>query len=157
MLTLRLATEQDLDAVCALLSAQMSEHDVGIEQASLEFAVRGVFADSRRGAIVIALSGQEEVIGVACLCFIWTLEHGGASAWLDELYVRPEHRDRGVGSQLLAHAIEVARAAGCRALDLEVERDHARVVSLYARNGFRAHSRTRFVKPLGSSVRGRDV
>jgi GNAT superfamily N-acetyltransferase len=135
----------------------MSEHEVAIERASLELAVRGVLEDSRRGAIVIALSEEEVMIGIACLSFLWTLEHGGASAWLDELYVLPEHRERGVGSLLLGHATGVARAAGCRAIDLEVERDHARVVSLYTRNGFLPHTRVRFVKTLGSSVRGRAV
>lgn len=43
---------------------------------------------------------------------------GGKSAWLDELYVIPEHRELGAGSLLLERVIEEAKNEGCLALDL---------------------------------------
>src|SRR5579872_5729184 len=47
-------------------------------------------------------------VGLAYLAYTWTLEHGGQSAWLDELYVVPGERSRGVGTALLRAALDHA-------------------------------------------------
>jgi ribosomal protein S18 acetylase RimI-like enzyme len=87
-------------------------------------------------------------IGVAYVSFMWALEHGGHAGWLEELYVMPEYRTGRVGTQLLRAVIVAAEAAGCAALDLEIDSDHERVRSLYERHGFTALPRSRVVKKL---------
>ncbi|HLK36072.1 MAG TPA: GNAT family N-acetyltransferase, partial [Polyangiaceae bacterium] len=87
-------------------------------------------------------------VGLAYLAYTWTLEHGGQSAWLDELYVVPGERSRGVGTALLRAALDHAARRGCRAVDLEVEAAHARAARLYAREGFRPHHRARWYRRL---------
>src|SRR5262249_8508137 len=67
-------------------------------------------------------------------------------AWLEELYVEPAARGRGLGSALLRAACDAAAAAGARAVDLEVERSHERAAALYRREGFRPLERTHWVK-----------
>jgi GNAT superfamily N-acetyltransferase len=91
-------------------------------------------------------SGQ--IVGLAAISLAWTLEHGGKSAWLDELYVLPECRGRGVGRALLGQAVAAARELGCAAMDLEVDRDHSRAERLYRRAGFQPLPRSRWVKSL---------
>jgi ribosomal protein S18 acetylase RimI-like enzyme len=76
------------------------------------------------------------------------LEHGGWSGWLEELYVLPEWRGQGAGTALLAAVIVAATERGWKALDLEVDSNHERVLSLYARYEFQAMSRSRFVRIL---------
>ena len=132
-----------------LLRTQLEEHGIELTAAELEHAVRGLVSVEGRGAVLVARNG-ERAIGVAALSYIWTLEHGGSAAWLDELYVLPSERGQGLGSALLAAALETARAAGCIALDLEVEASHARVRSLYLRSGFKCLARERFSRPLGA-------
>jgi len=130
-----------------LLARQLREHDIGILDEALLAAIDGVFADERRGFFLLALR-DAEAAGVAYVSFTWSLEHGGNSAWLEELYVLPEWRDQGVGTILLNSVLEEARLRGCAALDLEVESAHARAEHLYARHGFTRHSRARWVKNL---------
>lgn len=139
-----IATIQDLPDVLRLMTVQLREHHVDVDDQALERAIRGVFEDSLRGALFIERAG-DTAIGVAFVSFIWSLEHAGRSLWLDELYVVPELRGRGVGQRLVSEVIAFARAHECAAIDLEVEADHARVESLYRRNGFRAHTRRRWV------------
>lgn len=141
------ATAEDQAHVLRLLAGQFQELEIPIPHERLARAVLGVFADAQRGALLLArLDGQPA--GVAYLSYQWTLEHGGKSAWLEELFVEPALRARGLGRVLLHAACEHARSAGCAAVDLEVEESHARAADLYLREGFSALARRRFVRAL---------
>lgn len=137
----------DLDAAIALLATQLAEHDVALERDVLARAVGALVRNREFGRVLVARAGGR-VVGVAALSFLWTLEHGGASAWLDELYVAPAARGAGVGRRLTEAALATARAAGCIALDLELEPGHEIAEGLYERMGFRRHARRRMVRPL---------
>ena len=67
---------------------------------------------------------------------------------MDELYVKPEHRNKGVGSKLIDLVIKDVSKDGCLAIDLEVEEDHSRAEQLYTRKGFEKLPRSRWVKVL---------
>lgn len=144
---IRRATPDDLLAVAELLEAQFREHAIPISRPDLEFAAEGLLRIPERGAVIAAFH-QGTMVGVACLAYTWTLEHGGAVAWLDETYVLPAMRGRGIGGELLGEAVATAYAAGCLALDLEVDASHARAEHLYERHGFRPLRRRRWSRPL---------
>jgi GNAT superfamily N-acetyltransferase len=157
-LTIERAGPSRRDELVPLFLAQFGEHAIDTPGDGVLRAIDGAFAHPERAAILVASLGARAV-GVVYLAFIWTVEHAGRAAWLEELYVSPDHRGRGIGEKLLAAAIDLARREGCRAMDLEVEedhgrveslyaRDHGRVESLYARAGFRRHTRRRFVLRL---------
>src|SRR5678815_1538846 len=138
-------------AALMLLVEQMREHDIPLDASGVGRAVDGALDRPDRATILVArtLESPALVVGVAYLAYTWTLEHGGLSCWLEELYVSPPHRERGIGRALLFAALEHARAAGCAAMDLEVEESHDRAAHLYLREGFIAHTRRRFVRKLG--------
>ena len=142
-----LATRTDLAEVVKLLGAQLREHDIPAKEIGMENAVRGMLEDPRRGALFLAWEGASAV-GLACLSYTWTLELGGLSSWLDELYVEPRLRGAGIGRALLHAAIAEARSAGAAAIDLEVVEGHERASRLYAREGFERRHRTRWALSL---------
>lgn len=141
------ATASDLHAVVNLLAAQMAEHDIAISREGIAGAVHGMLADPRRGFILVARDGAA-VTGLAYVSFTWSLEHGGLTSWLEELYVLPGRRDQGIGRALLLAALDAARAAGCAATDLEVDAAHRRAERLYEREGFHPLPRARWVRRL---------
>jgi len=145
-MTISPATLDDLDEVARLLAAQFKEHAIALPGRALRAAVRGALEDPSRGEFLVARDVRP--VGVAYLAYTWTLEHGGRSAWLEELYVVPVMRSRGVGTRLLREAMARAKAAGAAAVDLEVDDDHARAAHLYAREGFHAHRRARWFARL---------
>lgn len=145
--TITVATEDDTDDVLPLLATQLGEHDVAIGRDALRAAILGLVSKKERGAILLAREGSRPV-GIAVLAYTWTVEHGGHVTWLDELYVVPELRERGLGTRLLRAAMEHARRDGCIAMDLEVDVEHARVESLYLRHGFASLPRRRFARKL---------
>ena len=137
----------DREHVIELLAQQLAEHHIATARDSIAAAVDGMTADARRGFVLVAREGAT-VIGVAYVSFTWTLEHGGQSCWLEELYVVPQRRGQGVGATLLAAVLERARSAGCAAVDLEIDDEHGRAANLYARHGFRPLTRRRWVRDL---------
>ena len=142
--TVRRALGGDADRIVPLLLAQLRGLGESTPRREIASAVAGMLAHPSRGFMLLATLGGS-AIGVAYVSFIWTLEYGGRSAWLEELYVRPEHRGRGIGRRLLLAAIARARRQGCRAIDLEVDRRHPRASHLYDREGFVRLPRTRWV------------
>lgn len=133
--------------VLRLLAVQLREHRIELDPARLEAAFQGVLADSSRGLfLVLELDGRS--IGAAYVSFVWALEHGGKSAWLEELYVEPDCREAGLGTAFLQKVLDECAARGCAALDLEIDVDHERVRSLYLRNGFDELPRGRLVRRL---------
>ena len=146
-LSIACATDADVADVASLLGIQLEEHGIGMPRDVVVRALHGIVTRPDRGRVLVARKDGISV-GFAVLPFTWTVEHGGLSAWLDELYVIPEFRGQGVGTKLLVVAMEVVRAEGCIAMDLEVDGAHARVESLYLRYGFRLLPRKRFARRL---------
>jgi GNAT superfamily N-acetyltransferase len=140
------ATVDALDVACRVLLSQFDEHGIGVAADELREAVRALLVQPGMGSVLLAY--DPDPVGIAVLAYTWTLEHGGRVAWLDELFVFPKHRGRGVGLAMLRKALAVAREAGCRAVDLEVDVDHARAEHLYERERFRRLVRNRWVRKL---------
>jgi ribosomal protein S18 acetylase RimI-like enzyme len=78
-----------------------------------------------------------ETAGYIVICFSFSLEFRGRDGFVDELYIHPRFRGRGLGRAALVHAAEEARGMGVRALHLEVARGDPRLVRLYESLGYR--------------------
>ncbi len=141
------ARDEDIDAVVELLDRQLLEHGVGTSAPKLRHAVAAVLEDKRLGFILTARMGAS-IVGCACISYVWSMEHAGRAAWLEEMYVIPGHRSAGVGEALLIEALRRAAAERCSAMDLEVDGSHARASNLYERRGFVRLGRARWVKRL---------
>jgi GNAT superfamily N-acetyltransferase/catechol 2,3-dioxygenase-like lactoylglutathione lyase family enzyme len=150
MPSIQWVTQKNRAAAVRLLQAQYEEHAIELSPERLDSAVGGMIEMPERGAMLIALDGDQPV-GLAVLSYVWTLEHGGRVAWLDELYVVPAKRDQGLGAALLARAHEQAVSVGCNAIELEVDAKHRRAERLYRRAGFEPLPRSRWSHRLEAS------
>src|SRR6202035_2547466 len=130
--TIKLVDGDKLDSVVALFEAQLLEHDIVTGRDDLKSAIQAVVAEPRYGFMLVASGIDGEPVGVAYASCLLSLEHGGISGWLEELYVLPRWRNLGIGSRLITAVVAHARNLGWRAIDLEVESSHHRGISLYA-------------------------
>ena len=114
----------------ALYREDPGTHDVTDPQ--IRRTLETLRAEPARGrALVLDADGQPR--GYALLISFWSNELGGELCTIDELYVAPEHRNRGHATRLIR-----ALAAGpAVALELEVSPDNARARAFYQREGFR--------------------
>jgi GNAT superfamily N-acetyltransferase len=147
----RHAAVADRDRVVELLALQLAEHSLQPPRDALEAAVDRLVREPSLGFVLVADAGGA-LVGLAAVSWVFSLEHGGRAAWLEELYVLPERRGAGVGTALLAAACADAGAGGARAIDLEIEAGHERAASLYERHGFVAHARRRWFRPLAAGA-----
>ena len=147
MTTVERANLTDQEFILELLQKQFVEHEIEYSSDALSAAIGEMLKREGLGLFLVARD-EDQIIGIAVISFAWTLEHGGKSAWLDELYVLPEYREKGTGSALIESAIDELKKEGCAAIDLEVEEDHRRAGHLYQRKGFERLKRSRWVKHL---------
>ena len=133
---------------CArLLVEQLGEHGVDASSEQLSRLLERVVADGARGFILLARDDRR-IIGIAYVATILSAEHCGIVAWLEELYVTPSLRSRGIGTALITAVLERARETDIVAVDLEIDAGHSRAESLYRRLGFRPLERSRWVREL---------
>ena len=141
------AAVSDCSECARLLAAQVGEHGVEVSADRLSCVVEQIVADGTRGFLLLARE-DSRIVGVAYVATIPSVEHCGLVAWLEELYVTPACRSRGIGTALVAAVMERARQMDIVAIDLEVDAWHSRAESLYRRLGFRPLSRSRWVRKL---------
>lgn len=91
---------------------------------------------------------DRRIVGYMVLAFVFSFEYGGRNAFVDELYVVPQYRGRGIGSRALQFAESVAREEQLVALHLEVSRSNPSAHKLYLRAGFADHDRYLLTKWL---------
>ena len=78
----------------------------------------------------------EKPCGFALLSQKYSHEAGGIELWLEELYLRPEARGQGMGSEFFAYLSALAPSLNAKRLRLEVEEENFRARKLYERMGF---------------------
>jgi len=102
------------------------------------------------GCIIMALGG-EEALGFVCVVAATRGESPDDPtpfAWIHDLYVKPEHRRRGVASMLMAEAERFAHGEGAKWLRLGVLDRNEQARRFYVRHGFRDYTHI-LTKPLG--------
>lgn len=81
-------------------------------------------------------AGGDRPVGYTFLTFVHSIEFGGRCGFVDELYVEPPARGRGVGRRALELVADAARSFGVRVLLLEVSPENERADRLYQSAGF---------------------
>ncbi|PYQ58950.1 MAG: GNAT family N-acetyltransferase [Acidobacteria bacterium] len=117
------------------------------EEVRAERALRALLADPSYGAAWV-FREDGRAIGYLVVTHGYSLEFGGRDAFVDEVYVVPEMRGRGLGARALVLAEEHCRHQRIAALRLEVHHENRRALALYERNGFEAHDRYLMTKWL---------
>lgn len=90
-----------------------------------------------RGDVVVLLAGEVgKPEGFAFLMLRPTPYGDGPLAQLEELYVRPRLRGRGIGAELLAAAVGEVGRRGAVEMHIEVDEDDVDTRRFYERYGF---------------------
>ena len=109
-----------------------------------------LLADDRLGHVWFIRAGSEAV-GYIVLTFAYSMEYGGPSAVVDDLFIRPAFRGIGLGKAVLSEISSFCAARGVRAIHVETGTDNPAALAAYRRVGFvdteRAHLTLKLAEP----------
>lgn len=133
----RRAGVDDAAAVAVLLHDFNTEFETPTPTVA-EFTGRFERLLARDDVLVLLADGAAGALGFAFLTLRPTPYWDGPLAQLEELYVRPGKRDRGIGSLLLTSAID-ALPVGTHELHIGVDEPDTGARRFYERHGFTNH------------------
>ena len=134
-LTVRQAGVEDAETVGRLLADFNAEFDDPHTDAEV-FAARFRRLLGRDDVVVLLAGDAGEPTGFAFLTLRPTPYYDGSLAQLEELYVVPELRDRGIGTALLHAAVEAVGGRGAGELHINVDEVDVDTRRFYERHGF---------------------
>jgi len=137
---LRLARPDDLDRLMALVSAFHAEQGITQDADQRREALLPLLEGIPHGCVYLIGPGRAP-LGYIILTFGWSVEFGGMDGFVDEIYIRPAVRGRGIATEVLLELPKALAEAGLTALHLEVDRTQEATQKLYLRTGFRARDR----------------
>ncbi len=135
----RAARSEDLEAVVALLREDViREVDESQEPAaSYRAAFEEIRADAHQDLLVGEADGQ--VVATAQVTWVRHLTYvGGLMCQLESVRVRSDRRGEGLGRQLVAHVVDLARERGAARVELTTNARRERAQAFYRSLGFTA-------------------
>jgi ribosomal protein S18 acetylase RimI-like enzyme len=134
--SVRSAMPQDVPALATLVQHYWEFESLdGFARARAEMLLGDLLSKPERGACWLA-EAEGQVCGYLLAVFVFSLEHGGLMAEIDELFVSEELRSAGAGSLLLARADRDLAERGLVRLQLQIGVDNHRARHFYERHGF---------------------
>jgi ribosomal protein S18 acetylase RimI-like enzyme len=140
-ITIRAAVISDIDPLLHLMRGLQQDDpwSVPFRENDVRESLRELLGNPSSGR-VFSIHESDSCVGYLVLSFDFSLEYRGKNAWVDELFIQPEFRGRGIGSKTLDFAAEAARDCGAKVLHLEVNRENP-AIDLYRRHGLEDHNR----------------
>ena len=136
---IREARDADLPAVLALY-AQPGMDDGDVLTPDEARAIWQQFARYPNYRLFVAEDKGGEIVATYALLVMHNLAHRGApSAIAEDVVVAPGRQGQGIGRQMMAHAVQQARAAGCYKLALSSNAKRVAAHAFYESLGFAQH------------------
>lgn len=107
----------------------------GFDRPRITRLLTGLLSHPERGACWVA-EANGSLCGYLLAVFMFSLEHGGMMAEIDELFVSSEMRSAGIGAELLAEAERDMAAKGLLRLQLQLGTGNHKARLFYERHGF---------------------
>lgn len=119
-LHLRPATRADLQTILGLIESLAEYEKLRHEcLATVEALDRHLFGEHPRAEVVLA-EWEGSVAGFALFFHTFSTFLAKPGIYLEDLFVKPEHRGRGIGKALLVHLARLANLRGCGRVEWSV-------------------------------------
>lgn len=136
MVEIRQATADDVPALLPLVEEYWRFEDIsGFGSGRVAVQLERLLSEPRLGGGWIAIANGIAV-GYLLAVYVFSLEHLGITAEIDEFFVAPAQRGRGLGAQLLKVAEVEFRRVGCTNISLRLSRRNDSARAFYRRHEY---------------------
>ncbi len=133
---IRPAGSPDIQALLRLVEEYWIFEDIaGFDPARVTPELERLLAEPALGSAWIASAGHDGV-GYLIAVYVFSLEHLGLTAEIDELFVLPSFRGREIGSKLLQIAEAEFIRRKCTNVSLQLGRGNERARAFYREHGY---------------------
>jgi GNAT superfamily N-acetyltransferase len=133
----RIATPADVTTLVSLMAEFYAESGFELDRPLAASAFAALLADERLGRVWL-LEADGEAAGHVVATVRFGMEHAGLVACIDDLYVQPRFRRRGLAGRALAELRSWCESIGVRAMTVEVGPDNVAARAAYRRFGMTA-------------------
>ena len=137
MLTFRDITAADRDIVIPMVvdfyHTDAVDHEVPAEIMERAFAAAADPAEPLLRGVLVC--DGEEVVGYVYITFCYSAEVGGRCVFIEEIFLKEEHRGKGYGKQIMAWM--EAEYPEVRRFRLEVTQVNKQAIRLYEGSGYK--------------------
>jgi GNAT superfamily N-acetyltransferase len=149
---IRPASPADAPTLVALIRELADfEHLTHLVKVTPEQLAQQLFG-SRPAAECVVVEQGGEVIAFALFFHNFSTFLGQPGLYLEDLYVRPAHRGRGVGRSLLVHLAGLAHERGCGRFEWSVLDWNANAIAFYEKLGATVMPDWRICRVTGSGL-----
>ena len=131
---MREALPEDIPTLLTLMSDFYAESGYELDRAVAERAFAAVLADDRLGHVWLIDDGPKDV-GYVVLTLRFGMEYGGLIGCVDDLFVIPQSRNKGLSTAALIQVRDFCESSGIRAMTVEVGFSNGPAQAVYRRVG----------------------
>ena len=146
------ATAADVATILGLIRElaefEKLQHEVSADEPSL---AQALFGPRPYAECLLARFG-DEVVGFALFFHNFSTFLARPGIYLEDLYVKPEHRGRGAGEALLRHVAKLAVERGCGRFEWSVLDWNERAIAFYTKLGARPQSEWQIFRTSGEAL-----
>lgn len=147
----RPATLRDIPRLVELMREFYADAGFPLPEGNARRAFAELLGNPRLGRVWL-MEVDGEPAGHVVLTVCYSMEYGGLRGFVDDLFVRPAFRGRGLAAMGLAALRSEAEARGVRALIVETGGDNDAAQRVYRRAGFEACDHRLLTLPLADPV-----
>jgi GNAT superfamily N-acetyltransferase len=133
--TIRAATESDVPLILELIRALATYERAPDEVTATPEILKETLFGKKPSAEVLLLFENDVAAGFALFFHNFSTWIGRPGLYLEDLFVRPEHRGKGYGRALLIHLAKIARDRGCGRMEWAVLNWNEPAIQFYRKLG----------------------
>src|SRR5262245_2091273 len=121
MPTLRAAKEKDMAVLINFMREYYQFDNHTFRKAMARRSMKGLLRNTAFGKVWLIIF-RKRTIGYVVLTYGYSLEYLGRDAFVDEIFILPEYRGKGIGKKVLKEVEDHASKNDVKAVHLEVSR-----------------------------------
>lgn len=137
----------DIEQILVLIQDFYQHFDYPYIESEKRLTLEDLFERPTAGRIYL-IQKEQKIVGYVFLSFYFSIEFGGRTAFIDELFVLPRDRGQGIGSKVINLIEQKCLELNLKAIHLESERTNEGATALYLKLGFVDYDRRLMTKKL---------